>query len=182
MKRKNLIHIAIVLSVVLVLLCGTAMALMFRQTNLLTNEFETAVVDCMVNETTDTGSTTANYKTSIKVENTGNIPAYIRVRFVSYWVDAQDQIVAKASEMPYIPYDTDAWFQQNDIYYCKTPVAVNGKTPELLQSGQKILLRVEDGYRQVLEVFAEAIQSQPPRAVTTSWGVNVSTDGNLASP
>ena len=95
MKRKTLIRIVIVLSVVLVLLCGTAVALMFRQTSLVTNEFETAIVDCQVHEQTDTGSVMAGAKSSITVENTGNIPAYIRVRFVSYWVDSEGHIVGK---------------------------------------------------------------------------------------
>lgn len=181
MKRKTLIRIVIVLSVVLVLLCGTTVALMFRQTSLVTNEFETAIVDCQVHEQTDTGSVMAGAKSSITVENTGNIPAYIRVRFVSYWVDTEGHAVGKASEMPSIPYDANAWFEQNGIYYCKTPVAVGALTPELLQAGKTIVLRVdtETGYRQVLEVFADAIQSEPPGAVTNSWDVKIS-DGNIA--
>ena len=181
MKRRNLIRTVIVLSVVLVLLCGTAVALMFRQTSLLTNEFETAIVDCRVHEKTDTGSVMAGAKSSITVENTGNIPAYIRVRFVSYWVDTEGHAVGKASEMPSIPYDANAWFEQNGIYYCKTPVAVGALTPELLQAGKTIVLRVdtETGYRQVLEVFADAIQSEPHKAVTGSWGVGIS-DDNIA--
>ena len=73
MKRKNLIRVLIVLSVLLVLLCGTAVALMFRQTNLVTNEFETAIVDCQVHEQTDTGSVVAGAKSSITVQNTGNM-------------------------------------------------------------------------------------------------------------
>ncbi len=186
MKRRNLIRTVIVLSVVLVLLCGTAVALMFRQTSLLTNEFETAIVDCVVYEETDAGpayegSVTAMNKSSITVQNTGNIPAYIRVRFVSYWVDTEGHAVGKASEMPVISYDETTWFEQNGIYYCKTPVAVGALTPELLQAGKTIVLRVdtETGYRQVLEVFADAIQSEPHRAVTNSWGVKIS-DGNIA--
>ena len=181
MTRKILIRIVIVLSIVLVLLCGIAAALMFRQTSLVTNEFETAIVDCRVHEKTDTGSETATSKSSITVENTGNIPAYIRVRFVSYWVDDTGNIVGKASEMPSIPYDANAWFEQNGIYYCRTPIAVGGYTPELLQSGKTIVLRAdaETRYRQMLEVFADAIQSEPPRAVTSSWEVDISGD-NIA--
>ena len=176
MKRKTLIRIVIVLSVVLVLLCGTAVALMFRQTSLVTNEFETAIVDCQVHEQTDTGSEMAGAKSSITVENTGNIPAYIRVRFVSYWVDSESHIVGKASGMPVISYDETTWFEQNGIYYCRTPIAVGGYTPELLQSGKTIVLRAdaETGYRQVLEVFADAIQSEPNKAVTQSWNVGIS--------
>lgn len=181
MKRRNLIRTVIVLSLVLVLLCGTAVALMFRQTSLLTNEFETAIVDCWVHEQTNTGSVMASAKSSITVENTGNIPAYIRVRFVSYWVDTEGHAVGKASEMPVISYDETTWFEQNGIYYCRPPIAVGGYTPELLQSGKTIVLRAdaETGYRQVLEVFADAIQSEPPRAVTNSWDVKIS-DGNIA--
>ena len=130
MKRKTLIRIVIVLAVVLVLLCGTSMALMFRQTSLMTNAFETAIVDCVVYEETDSGSVTAMSKSSIKVKNTGNIPAYIRLRFVSYWVDADGNIVGKASEMPSIPYDQSTWFEQNGMYYCRTPIEPLAYTPE----------------------------------------------------
>lgn len=183
MKRKTLIHIVIVLSVVLVLLCGTTLALMFRQTSLITNEFVTAIVDCLVHEQTNTGSEMASAKSSIRVENTGNIPAFIRVRFVSYWVDPEGHVVGKASEMPVIPYDNTTWFEQNGIYYCTTPIAVGDFTPELLQSGKTIVLRedTKTGYRQVLEVFADAIQSKPHKAVTESWNVNISGE-NIAKP
>lgn len=182
MKRKNLICVLIVLSVLLVLLCGTTLALMFRQTSLVTNEFETAIVDCQVHEQTDTGFVMAGAKSSITVQNTGNIPAYIRVRFVSYWVDTEGHAVGKASEMPVISYDETTWFKKDDIYYCRTPIAVGGYTPELLQSGETIVLRAdaETGYRQVLEVFADAIQSEPNKAVTKSWNVEIS-DGNIVS-
>ena len=36
----------------------------------------------------------------------------------------------------------------------------------------------ETGYRQVLEVFADAIQSEPNDAVTESWKVEIS-GGNI---
>ena len=180
MKRKTLIRIVIVLAVVLVLLCGTSVALMFRQTSLMTNAFETAIVDCVVYEETDSGSVAAMKKSSIKVRNTGNIPAYIRLRFVSYWVDADGNIVGKASEMPDIPFDENAWFEKNGMYYCRTPIDPDAFTPELLQDTKNIVLRADEetGYRQVVEVFADAIQSEPDIAVIGSWRVNVS-DGNL---
>lgn len=179
MKRKILIRAVIVLSVVFALLCGTTVALMFRQTSLLTNEFDAAIVDCLVHEKTDTGSEIANSKSSITVQNTGNIPAYIRVRFVSNWVDAEGHIVGKASEMPDIPYDDSAWFEQNGIYYCRIPIAAGDPTPELLQNPIVLRTDTKTGYRQVLEVFADAIQSEPEKAVTNSWGVMIS-NGNIA--
>lgn len=183
MKRKNLMRMAIVVAVALMLLCGTTLALMFKQTSLVTNQFEPAFVDCLVHEQTNTGTEMASAKSSIKVENTGNIPAYIRVRFVSYWIDDNGHIMGKASDMPTVTYDESTWFEHNGIYYCRTPIAVGELTPELLTSGKTIKLRVdaETGYRQVVEVFADAIQSKPEKAVTESWKVAISGD-NIAEP
>ena len=183
MKRKNLMRVAIVVAVALVLLCGTTLAYMFQRTSLVVNQFETAFVDCLVHEQTNTGTEMASAKSSIKVENTGNIPAYIRVRFVSYCIDDNGHIMGKASDMPTFDYDESTWFKHNDIYYCRTPVAVGELTPELLKSGKTIKLGVDPdtGYRQVVEVFADAIQSKPEKAVTESWKVAVSGE-NIAKP
>ncbi|MBR5558952.1 MAG: hypothetical protein IKU72_01750 [Oscillospiraceae bacterium] len=187
MSRRILIRIAFVLSVVLVLLCGTAVAFMFRHTSPLVNVFETASVSCQVYEAVDgnpsvtSGEAATNTKSSIQVKNTGNIPAYIRVSFVSYWIDSEGNIVEKASEMPTISYNTESWFEKDGIYYCKTPIDSMAKTPELLSSSISLKMDTENGYRQVLEVFAEAIQSLPNRAVEDSWNVGVDGEGNLSA-
>ena len=55
-------------------------------------------------------------------------------------------------------------------------------TPETALIDQITLTRSyddADGGKQVIEVMAEAIQSQPARAVQQAWGVTVS-DGTLS--
>ena len=76
---------------------GTALGLMFRKTAPVENQFMPAEVSCAVAEEFDAAT---GAKSSIAVQNTGNIPAYLRVRLVSYWVDAAGNRVGKPSEMP----------------------------------------------------------------------------------
>ena len=178
MKRKGQKHALLFFFIVFLLLCGTAFAFMFRQTELFENQFDTAVVDCEVHEMLDgsgdyiQGVQSADSKKSITVKNTGNIDAYLRVRFVSYWIDANGNIVAKTSQMPMIPQTAD-WILGSDYtYYYKKAVAPGAFTEELLQKSI-VLATSDEGYFQVVEVFADAIQSLPETAVEESWKVTV---------
>ena len=168
MKSKILKTAICILLMVLILLCGTTFALMFRQTQPLNNQLEAAYVACTVEEDFD-----GEVKTRIVVKNTGNIDAYLRLRLVSYWIDSSEKIVSKPSEMPTVTV-ADGWVVGSDnTYYYSIPVAPGAQTPNLLEKGTSITL-VEDeegGYLQVVEVFADAIQSKPAQAVTGSWGV-----------
>lgn len=172
-KHKILTIILIVTLVGALTLCGTVLAYMFRQTEYVDNQFTPAEVSCDVVEAFD-GET----KSSIRVQNTGNIDAYLRVRFVSYWVDADGNIVSKSSSMPDITL-ADSWIKgSNNTYYYQDAVAPDKLTDNLLTS-PIILEKDENGYMQVIEVFAEAIQSKPPKAVTDSWGVSVDSNGYI---
>lgn len=139
------------------------------------------MVDCEVQEKIDSPLTK---KESIIVEDTVNIDAYLRVRFVSYWVRVNDatggkEIVSKPSEMPEFEISEKWILGKNNTYYYKTSVSPKDFTEELLAPGAVIQLAEEDGYRQVIEVFAEAIQSKPSSYVENSWNVIVDKDGNI---
>lgn len=176
-KTKKLILPAALVLLIVLLLCGTVYALMFRQTEVVENKFSTAKVSCEVQEVTNED---VSEKTSIKVKNTGNIPAYLRVRIVSYWVqevEGETKIAAKASSVPEITPGT-GWIKASDnTYYYSSPVEADQLTGELLSS--KMELAKEDGYLQVVEVFAEAIQSKPGNSVESSWGVKLDGEGNI---
>jgi hypothetical protein len=175
MKRKILKIVILILSIILLLLCGTAFALMYRQTQPLNNQLEAAFVACAVEEDFD-GET----KTSIAIKNTGNIDAYLRVRLVSYWVDSDGNITSKPSRMPPV-FVTSGWVTgTGNTYYYSQPVAPGDITTNLLNAD--ITLEEEDGYLQVIEVFADAIQSKPAEAVTTSWGVTLDGDKIITAP
>ena len=171
MERKILKTAILILSVILVLLCGTTFALMYRQTQALNNQLEAAVVTCAVEENFD-----GEKKTSIAVKNTGNIDAYLRVCLVSYCVDEAGNIISKPSQMPALS-KADGWVAgTGNTYYYSKPIAPGNSTPNLLAAS----LNLEN--LQVVEVFADAIQSKPVEAVTGSWGVTIDGDSITAAP
>ena len=163
----------ILAAALLVSLCGTVLAYMFRQTAPIENPFEPAKVDCEVYEVTDN---TITKKTSITVQNTGTIDAYLRVRLVTYWVDGAGNVAGKASPPLTVPLASGWIAGANNTFYYKTPVKPGDSTDNLLEGSPLTLL--EDGeYHQVIEVFAEAIQSSPSNAVTDSWQITL--DGEI---
>lgn len=170
MKRK-ITWLALICVAVFLASIGSAGAYMRKQTEVKQNLFAASVVDCEVKEIF-----TNNQKEKITVQNTGNIDAYIRLRFVTYWIDANGEILFEATPPLAVSHDTSKWTKIDDIYYYHKPVEPGEKTADLLADSSVITLSTKDGKRQVVEVFAEAIQSEPQDAMKESWGVIV-TDG-----
>ena len=177
MNKRRISRVLLIASFAVVLiLCGTVLAYMFRQTERIDNEFTPAHVSCKVVEEFD-----GVQKTSIKIKNTGNIDSYLRVRLVSYWVDADGNIAPKPSEMPEIAL-ASGWIKgENNTYYYQQPVAPEQLTETLLSAPIILEEKDENGYMQVLDVFAEAIQRKPHSAVIGSWGVTIDSNGNIVS-
>lgn len=183
MKHK-ILSFFLLLTLLFAVSFPTVWAYMVKQTVKIENVIEPAKVSCEVDEAFNGTS-----KTSVKVENTSNIEAYIRVRVVSYWQDSKGSTVAIKSEMPSFTV-SDAWIEDhdNDTYYCIQPVQADALTPELLQAGSSITLNkkvetfegVKYEYNQVVEIFAEAIQSLPEETVETCWDVTI-TDGQITA-
>lgn len=173
-QKVNKRRIILILLVALLLVCGSVAAFMIRQTPAVTNEFDKAYVACEAYETFSD-----NQKTSITVTNTGNIDAYLRVKIISHWEDAKGTIVAKASVKPSFTLG-DGWLTDgNGTYYYTTPVKSQASTGNLLSS--PIVLGTEDGYYQVVEVFAEAIQAEPAKAAADSWGLSINDKGTVTA-
>lgn len=181
-KLRRALPVALLL--VLVLVCGTVFAYMFHRTEDKSTTFIPAQVSCEVQE-----SFKDNAKSSITVQNTGNIDAYIRVRLVTYWVtgetdaNGKPKVAAKEDppELDFTP--ASGWIADSNntdsdkTFYYQIPVgekgSANDTTPELLSSS--ITLEMDsDGNRQVVDVFAEAIQAKPTTAVEEAWGVALS--------
>ena len=79
-----------------------------------------------------------------------------------------------------ITFDSD-WIKDpnSDTFYYSNELPAASTTSDLLD-GSSITLATEDGYRQVVEVFAEAIQANPAQAASIEWNVTV-TDGKIVS-
>ncbi len=175
MKSSSKILFALLLMTVLLLSIGSVGAYMRKQTEVVENVFIPAEVSCVVDETFN-----GINKTKIAIQNTSNIDAYLRLRLVTYWVNSNGEIIFKKSQaLSEINYDSNYWIKSGDTYYYKNPVRSNGFTEDLLK--QDIQLGVNsDGNRQVIQVFAEAIQSKPAEAVISAWSVNLDSNGDIA--
>lgn len=175
--RNILISLVVVTFLVAV---GVTLAYMFKKTDAVKNEFTPASVSCEVFESFD-----GNEKSSITVKNTGNIDAYIRVRLVSYWVDEEGNIVGKASVMPTVAYDGVNWIQgSSSTYYYKLAIAPNQVTGHDLLTAPMIFAtdtHYDLPVYQVVEVFAEAIQSNPMSAAAEVWNVTVDAAGQITA-
>lgn len=175
-RRKKFPVLVIVLAAVLLLSVGmgTTWALASLKTAKVENSFAPAQVSIVVNETFSNG-----IKENVSVTNTGskNDPAvYVRVKLLTYWYEQDsDHIAAKSAWTPSFTTGAD-WIKIGDYYYYQKPVKATESTSNLISS---ITLIEEDGARQVLEVVAEAIQSNPATAAIESWNIAVDANGHI---
>ena len=177
MKTKK----PVALVAILVLLCcavaGTV-AYLVTSTDPMTNTFTPAKVTTSVEETFD-GIT----KSNVRIQNTGNIAAYIRAAVIVNWADDKGNVSGTpvkdtdyvmdlnivTRENPNAP-----WFKGSDgYYYCKTSVAPDGSTPALINTCEPAANMAPEGYALQVTILADGIQSEPADAVIQAWGVTV---------
>ena len=157
--------------VLLVGIVGASVAYLSMKTPAVKNEFTYGKVSCEVEEDFRDG-----VKKDVSIKNTGNIPAFIRVRLVFTWKDADGSVYGTAPqagdytlEINEAGWKTDA----NGYYYCTQPVAAGELTPILIKSCKPNDGRNPEGYALSVEILADAIQSQPAKAVEEAWGMTV---------
>ena len=165
--KRSLVLVVSVLALVLAVAGGT-LAWLVANSGPVTNTFTPAQVSCTVEEKFD-GTT----KKDVNVKNTSDIDAYLRVKLVTYRVNEADQHIGGTAAIPnFTP--GEGWVEHDGFYYSK-PVAPD-KTPAANLIDTITLTgsyNDADGGKQVIEVMAEAIQSQPETAVGEAWGVKI---------
>ncbi len=161
----------ILLAAVIVLLAGAVggtWAFLVAQSEPVQNNFTYAHVRCRIDETFD-GTT----KSDVKIQNTGDIPAYIRARIVVTWKDTSGNVSAvpvKNTDYTIAFNENEKdWTQQGDYWYCKTAVDAGEETPVLITKCEKKGNAPKD-YDLSVEILADAIQSEPANAVMEAWG------------
>ena len=162
-----------VLSIVLLLgvAIGGTIAWLSTKTTPVTNTFTPAEVNCKVEEDFDENT---GVKTNVNVTNTGNIAVYIRVKLVTYRTNDAGQHIGGKAELPNFKLGAD-WVEKDGYYYYTLPVAP-GKKPAANLADRMTLeksYKDADGGKQALDVMAEAIQSEPEKAVGEAWGVTI---------
>lgn len=175
--RLNATIISVVL--ILTLAVGGTIAFLSTKTDPVVNTFNPSQVTCSVVEDFD-GKT----KTNVNVENTGDIPAFIRVKLVVYRTNDAGQHIGGVSEVPAFTLGKD-WAKCGDYYYYTYPVAPGATPADSLAEVIKLTENYTDvdGGHQSIDVIAEAIQAGPEAAVKAAWGDNFSMSGdNLVVP
>lgn len=162
-----------VLSVVLLLALavGGTLAWLSTKTTSVTNTFTPAEVNCKVEEDFDENT---GVKTNVNVTNTGNIAVYIRVKLVTYRTNDAGQHIGGTAKLPVFTRGEN-WVEHGGYYYYTLPVAP-GKEPAANLADRMTLeksYKDADGGKQALDVMAEAIQSEPEKAVADAWGVKI---------
>ena len=140
------------------------------------NTFKPATQNTDIDEPDWNGKT----KTTVTVNNTGNVTAFVRVMLVGYWCDANDQIVrpwdGAGFELNTAANGNDSdniangkWVKHGDYYYFTAPLKSGEETTNLLKN--PITVEMENGEHLVLNVIHQSIQAEPTSAVEQAWGV-----------
>ena len=178
--KRSLVLVVSLLALLLVVAGGTLAWLTAQDS--VSNTFTPAHVSCEVKEKFD-----GTAKSNVNVTNTSDIAAFIRVKLVTYRVNDAGQRIGGKAEIPDFK-PGEGWVEHGDFYYYTKPVAPNAAPATALIGTPGIELEDSyndaDGGKQVIEVMAEAIQSQPDRAVKDAWGTDfsINPDGSLKVP
>lgn len=177
-KRRSKKTGTLLFSLVLLLtmMVGGTLAYLTIHTDPVVNQFTPSHVSCTVKEDFD-GTT----KRNVNVTNTSDIPAYIRVKLVTYRVSDAGENAGKhiggTADLPAFTLGA-GWVKHTDGYYYYTQPVAPGASPAANLTDSMTLTGSytdADGGKQVIEVMAEAIQSVPTNAVVSAWGVDPST-------
>ena len=176
-QRPTLLLAALVL--IFGALVGSTVAFLVAGTQTVTNKFQPTSVTTDIVEKFD-----GEVKNNVKVQNTGEIPAYIRAAVVVTWQNDEGQVYAQTpvEGTDYtLEWYTSGWFKKDGFYYHESAVAPNGTTGVLFTNCQPVANRAPEGYYLCVEILASGIQSEPASAVEAAWGVEVNYLGNLSN-
>ena len=181
MKKLNKKSLVLLACVALLLTCsvGSTVAFLADKADEVVNTFTPTHLSTDVVESFD-GTT----KSSIKIQNNGNIDAYVRVAIYGNWVITEeiegekvDKIVAPWNGT--ISYNTADWDKGEDdgYYYYKkplppTPDGTLDLTNNLLAASITQPTDGPAGAHLVITVIHQSIQAEPISTVKTVWQVN----------
>lgn len=140
------------------------------------NTFTPSQVSCEVKEDFNNQS---GVKSNVQVKNTSDIPAFIRVKLVTYRTNGKGEHIGGMAAVPSFQPGAN-WVLHEGYYYYTQPVQPQNFTGILIDE-----IQLQDPYtdadrgRQAIDVMAEAIQSVPEAAVQDAWGFGLKADGSL---
>lgn len=193
-SRRMTMVAALALALVLTVSAGGTLAWLTTHSEGLTNTFTPAKIEGEVKETFENPFDT---KSNVYIQNTSDVPVYVRVALVPTWTKAEtvenvtkyvpvaepvtgtDVSIDGVNWDKFKPTDSD-WVQGNDGYYYYTkPLAAKDSdgstTPNLFNVANAV---PKDGYHMNLQVLLQMIQAEPADAVKDAWKAGVSDVSN----
>ena len=188
MKNNRKATLVVVLvAVILAASVGGTLAYLATKTDALENIFQPVKVSSAVyEEGANGGEFTGAVKNNVKIQNTGDIPAYIRAAVVVTWQDSQGNVLGK---LPVAGEDEDykitwttetGWVEKDGFYYYTKPVAAGASTDVLFTDCKPLKAAPESGYKLHVEVIGSAIQASGITGATSyenAWSA-AKTNGN----
>ena len=183
----------VALVAILVLLCcavaGTV-AFLVTKTDSVVNTFTPSKVTTYVEEEFN-GQT----KSNVKIQNTGDIDAYIRVAVIVNWADASGNVYGEKpvegtdytiSYNKTVQADGGQWIEGSDgyWYYTKTVAPSTEDNPQytgVLIKSCEPAGQAPAGYALQVTILADGIQSKPDKVVNEVWKVVEVKGGQLAA-
>lgn len=178
--KKKIILSIVSLFLIIGIGAGVTISYLVANTDPLVNTFTPGKVTTAVTE-----EFSDNIKSNVSIQNTGNVPAYIRAAIIVNWVD-DDGNISGESPAPSTDYEIELgnmdWFPHSDgYYYHRAPVAPGENTSELIKSARPMANK--EGYTLLIEILGSGIQSEgvddSTPAVQTVWPVTVDNNGLL---
>lgn len=181
--RINAKFIAMLISAILICTTGVTLAYLFSKTNDVENTFSPSQVTTKVVEEFD-GKT----KTDVKIQNTGDIRAFIRADIIVTWKAENGNVL---SETPVRGEDytmelNKEWFEKDGFYYWPSIVTAEDVTGILITEAKANNSKTVNDvtYYISIEILSSGIQADGVNengvyAVTSAWGV--SCDGTTIS-
>ena len=172
--KKSLILLASLAAILLVGVAGT-LALLITQSGPVKNTFVPGNVAVAVQETFTQGGTE---KTDVKIQNTGNVDAYIRVAIIPTWEDDEGNPVgvsASLNDLDIVWTSSNKWEKGDDgFWYYTSPVSAGASTGNLIAEAT---VKTANGYKMNLQILAQGIQadgvdSNDETPVEQAWGEN----------
>ena len=166
MKTKK----PVALVALLVLLCCTVagtLAYLVDKTPEVKNTFEPASVSTAVEETFKNGE-----KKDVKIQNTGDIDAYIRVAVIVNWADASGNVYGekpvKGTDYT-APVLQNGWIKVGDYYYYTSAVPAGSSTGTLFAPIEQLKTCKDANYALQVTILADGIQAEPVHVVADVW-------------
>jgi len=178
-KKSQALMVSLIMF--LCLAVGGTFALLLTQSESISNAFLPGEVTTYVQETVSD-----NAKTSVKIENTGNIDAWIRVAVVATWKNGNNVYSVKPVAGTDYTFELGAdWIKGNDgFYYYSQPVAPDAFTGELLAQNIAVINSETnseangEGFYLNVEILGSGIQSKPASTFNSVWGENAGITAN----